>query len=78
MKVKTNKLKNISEIEECPYCGHDEWFRKQKIYGPVYYKARFDGVEADNGEMYDSTIISDTSKFAFCSNCEKKIGLIED
>ena len=67
-------MKHITELSECPHCGHNEWYRKQRVKGEIIFRERFDGKETENFEMYDGISHRDTSKFAYCSKCHKKIG----
>lgn len=66
-------MKHVSELKECPFCGHDENIIKQRATAIVEYGTRFDGEEADNTGLHDGMEYKDISKFAFCRNCYKKI-----
>lgn len=70
-------------MEFCPYCGHDEFYKKGHISGLVIIHERFDGKQeytdrflnqhyVDNSQMYDLTKIK-MQKTRFCSNCQKKL-----
>lgn len=60
-------------MENCPYCGFDEYYTKDRVYGTARFIRRFDGEEADNSEMFDY-IIQKPGKVAYCQNCHRKIG----
>lgn len=60
-------------IDRCPYCGSNYgYYTKDRISGPVWYNQNFDGSEADNWEMYESTNIT-PGKWAYCRNCGKRL-----
>lgn len=71
-------MKNINEFKECPFCGSESYYMKQSYKGTCYYYINFDGSDADNTETHGGAEYKNTSKFAFCSECNKKIGLLED
>lgn len=64
----------FSELENCPFCGHDEFYTKEYWYGTICYNERFDGKEAHNEEMYDSLNYKNHSGKAYCRSCNKYIG----
>lgn len=66
------------DIVCCPYCGSEEYYIKQYAHGSINYNVRFDGKEADNGEMYDLLTIKNTSKYAWCNECGKRLFKLED
>lgn len=66
------KLK-FSDLTECPFCGGKEYYTKGYIQGPCYYNERFDGEEAENSEMYDSTTFTAGAR-AYCTDCKSYLG----
>lgn len=60
-------------IKCCPYCGSIEYYIKQSYKGTGNYHIRFDGEEAENGEYYENSSYKNTSKYAWCSECHKKL-----
>lgn len=64
----------FSELDCCPFCGHDEYYTKQYVYGSLRCNERFDGQEAENGEMYESLNCGNFSGRAYCSNCDRYLG----
>lgn len=75
------RYKPISELTECPYCGsQEEWYRKQTYKGTCKIGKKFSGEEAETyhcgTNIYDNAFHKDTSKFAFCGECDRKIGLL--
>ena len=64
----------FSELEKCPFCGHDEFYTKTYWYGTIHYNERFDGKEADNCEMYDSLNYKNNTGRAYCRKCNRYIG----
>lgn len=60
-------------INRCPYCGSEKGFlSKDYICGPSWVNYNFDGSEADNDEMYDTTKVT-IGKYAYCCNCGKRL-----
>lgn len=68
----SNKLR-FSDLTECPFCGGKEYYTKGYIQGPCYYNERFDGKEAENGEMYESTVYTPGAR-AYCTDCKAYLG----
>ena len=64
----------FSELEECPFCGHDEYYSKEYVYGNVSYGERFDGEEAHNESMYDGLNSKPFNGKCYCRNCEVYLG----
>lgn len=64
---------NVYGIEECPNCGSDEYYVREKYYGRCNVYMKLNGEDADNSEMYDNAMHSYTSNFAFCSECDEKL-----
>ena len=65
-------------MSECPYCGNNkEYYTKDFVSGRVNYEYRFDGEEADNTGVYDS-LRHTSGKYAYCSDCEKRLFRILD
>lgn len=64
----------LSDLEQCPFCGSDEYFTTEYVYGTLYYNERFDGEETHNGELYDGLNSKNYSGRAYCCNCKKYLG----
>ena len=64
----------FSELKECPFCGHDEFFTKAYVFGSINYAERFDGKESHNEELYDYLNTRNYSGTAYCVNCRKYLG----
>lgn len=79
-KVDLTTVQDIEEtnIAECPYCGHDEYYVNYRYSGTGAYRYRFDGEDAENGDMYDCLKGTVIGKFAYCCRCEKRIFRIKD
>lgn len=60
-------------MDECPFCGHDQFYTKDYQYGSVEWSHCFDGECADNSESLDSLNVR-CGKIAYCRSCDKKIG----
>lgn len=71
-------MKIDRNIKECPYCGSKEYYIKQSFKGSCNYYIRFDGKEIENGEMHDNTQYKNTSKYAWCAECHKRLFKLED
>ncbi len=70
---------NKFPIKECPHCGNDEFYVKQKVSGTIEYNYKLDGSrEAYNGDYVDSLSYTTISKYAYCNNCEKRLFKITD
>ncbi|MBQ7067032.1 MAG: hypothetical protein IJN92_09470 [Lachnospiraceae bacterium] len=74
------KIHYTKEMKECPYCGNDEFYIKQAYSGTCNYYMRFDmkNEKAENGEMYQSATHKDLTKYAYCSDCNKRLFLIDE
>ena len=67
------------KIKECPYCGCNEFYTKERASGTMQVRHRFDGDnDVDNSDMHDNLIYKYTSKYIFCDECKKKIGTLND
>lgn len=64
----------FSELTECPFCGCDEFYTTQYVYGTIRYNERYDGEEAENAELYDGLNCKNYSGRAYCRNCNKYLG----
>lgn len=64
----------LSELSECPFCGYDEFYETEYVYGTTRWRSRFDGKEADNSDLYDGLRIKDSSGRIYCDNCNKFLG----
>lgn len=71
-------MKIDNDIKECPYCGSEEYYIKQSYKGTCCYHLRFDGKEADNGDMWENSSFKDSSSYAWCSGCGKRLFKLED
>ncbi len=70
----------FSELRECPFCGNDEYFTRDRYLGSSRCNHAFDPEskkEVYNGQMYDDLIHVD-GKLAFCNNCFKYLGHVEN
>lgn len=67
-----------SNIKCCPYCRSEEYYIKQSFKGTCDYHIRFDGKEAENGEMHSNAEYKNTSKYAWCSECNKRLFKLEE
>jgi hypothetical protein len=65
-------------IKKCPSCGSEEYYIKQSFTGTCNFRLRFDGKETDNGDMHDNTQYKNTSKYAYCNDCNKKLFELEE
>lgn len=65
-------------IKCCPYCGGEEYIIKQYYFGYGEYRLRFDGEEADNTEFHASAEYRNTSKYAWCKECNKRLFKLDD
>lgn len=64
---------NKAPIDRCPYCGSNAgFFTKEQIHGNVYMNFRYDGKEAENGDLYENTRTTG-GEIAYCLNCKKKL-----
>jgi len=59
----------------CPYCGSEEFFINQRFTGTCEFRMRFDmnNEDVDNDDMYDNTVYKNIGKYAYCSNCHKRL-----
>jgi len=65
------------KIERCQFCGNkEEYFIKTKVSGSTRCSQRFDGVECDNGDMYEP-LKYENGKYAYCKCCGKRIFNLE-
>ena len=71
-------MKIDNNIKSCPYCGSEEYYIKQSYKGTCNYILRFDGEEADNGEMWENSTMKNLSKYAWCNECNKRLFKLED
>ncbi|MDN0082419.1 hypothetical protein QU487_06580 [Crenobacter sp. SG2305] len=71
--AKVSNLPLITEVEACPHCGGSEFVVKERYSGTVHYGRRFDGLAADNTDMWDS-LDRKVGKVAYCRDCEKAVG----
>lgn len=64
----------FSDLTECPFCGNDEFFTKQYVYGTLRYNERFDGEETHNEELYDYLNTGKYSGRCYCNSCNAYLG----
>lgn len=59
----------------CPYCGNEEFYVKQSFKGTCDYNMRFDrnNGNVENGDMWQNAEMKDTSKYAYCNDCNKRL-----
>ena len=69
----SNTMK-FSDLTECPFCGCDEFYTTEYVYGTLYYKERFDGREADNEQLYEGLNTKNYSGRIYCLSCKKYLG----
>lgn len=65
-------------MNQCPYCGCETFYTKERVCGQITVRHNFGGSEADNSEMYEGIAYKYASKFIFCNECNKKIGKLSD
>lgn len=69
-------MKIDENIKECPYCGCKTYYIKQHYFGDCHYHFSYNAQEqdsVDNGDMWETASFRNTSKYAWCSNCDKKL-----
>ena len=71
-------MKTDKNIKKCPYCGCEEYYRKESYKGTCEFRVRFDGKEADNSDMYDNAEEKLISKYAWCAKCHKRLFKLEE
>lgn len=72
------KLPALSTLEECPYCGYDEYYYMQYVKGKISFHEKFDSdseESANNTEMWDGVNYGKKLKTIHCANCHKKIAM---
>ncbi len=70
-----NKNNNLalSELIECPFCGHDEFMAVGKPSGQIIYRQKFNGTASQhNTRMYDKLKIEYTR--TYCAKCGRYLG----
>lgn len=60
-------------FDKCPYCGNEEFYINQRVSGSTEYHFRFDGKEAENGDLHEPLSYTDIGKFAYCTGCRKRL-----
>jgi rubredoxin len=71
-------MKLDKNIKSCPSCGSEEYYIKQKYEGTCNYVLRFDGLDSQNNcDMHASARYENTSKYAYCNKCKKRLFKIE-
>lgn len=64
----------FSELTCCPFCGAEQFYTKNYMYGSNVYRQRYDGGEPENNEdMYDGLTVVEGAK-AYCEECGRYIG----
>ena len=67
----------LSELSCCPYCGCEQFYTHDYMYGSTVFRQRFDGGEPENNEdMYEGLIVNYGAK-AYCEECNKYIGNVK-
>lgn len=67
--------KKLTDLTECPFCGCEEFYTKDRVHGTLRYRERFDGDEADNSTLYDGLVLVHTKyRRVFCVDCESLLG----
>lgn len=74
----SKKMHYSKTMKECPYCGHDEFYIKQSYSGESEFNYRFNGGETNNSEFFDGANIKDTTKYAYCKGCRKRLFLMKE
>lgn len=64
----------FNELTECPFCGEDEFYTTEYVYGTLRYRERFDGKEAHNEQLYDGLLSKNYSGRCYCGWCGKYLG----
>lgn len=64
----------FTDLTKCPFCGYDEFYSTEYVYGTTRYAERFDGEEADNTELYDYLNTKNYSGRCYCRSCNKYLG----
>ena len=65
---------NFNDLNCCPFCGCDEFYTKEYVFGAIKYAERFDGKEAHNEELYDYLNTRNYNGRVYCRNCCKFLG----
>ncbi|WP_025154741.1 hypothetical protein [Morganella morganii] len=63
-------------IQQCPYCGYEEFYVRATVSGSISVFYRFDGEDGDNTHMWDY-VKTKEKKTAYCGNCQKRIGMVQ-
>ncbi len=70
-----SKYENADELEECPKCQSTFGYYSQLYaFGWLQDNTLFTG-EKENTGMHDSLTYSRESKYVYCIECNKRIGL---
>lgn len=64
----------FSELERCPFCGHNEYYTTEYVYGVIRYAERYDGEEANNAELYEGLNTKNYNGRIYCRYCNKYLG----
>lgn len=62
----------MSFLEACPHCGGDQYYAIVRVSGKIQHNRRFDGVVADNTELWD-TVRQVDQKRMYCADCDKPL-----
>lgn len=60
-------------IKKCPFCGCEEFYINQYASGALEYHYRFDGEEAENSSFHEGLNYTNKGKFAYCTECRKRL-----
>lgn len=64
----------FSDLENCPFCGYDEFYTNDYYKGTSIFYQRFDDEEAtDNSQMYDGLTHIQGVR-AYCGKCWSYLG----
>jgi hypothetical protein len=70
----------MKKIKACPYCGCEEFYIKQRFHGTCYFRFTCEDITGEglNDDMHDNAEYVNTSKYVYCSDCNKKICKIDE
>lgn len=65
-------------IKKCPKCGETFFAVKQYIHGYGEYYVNLENCEIESTELHNSLVYKNTSKYAICVGCGKRLFKIDD
>lgn len=74
IKILFKGIDMATELTECPYCGHDEYYRVVVFSGESWWRYKFNGEETDNSGYWDSCK-ERTLRTMYCCECNKRVGI---